>query len=100
MKYKNFVLTIFHGIWYAMAKDVVSMAYSKAQMRASNKYRAKAYDVIQTTVPKGKRDEYKAQAAAHGLSLNAYIISLLEADKTPARPVLSETVSESEKPQE
>lgn len=56
------------------------MPYSKAQMKATNKYRAKAYDVIQTTVPKGDRDKYKAQAAARGLSLNAYIISLLEQD--------------------
>ena len=58
------------------------MPYSKAQMNATNKYRAKAYDVMQITVPKGQRDIYKAQAAAHGMSLNAYIVSLLEKDKT------------------
>lgn len=58
------------------------MPYSKAQMTATNKYRAKAYDVMQVTVPKGQREEYKAQAAAHGMSLNAYIVSLLEKDKT------------------
>ena len=58
------------------------MPYSKAQMNATNKYRAKAYDVMQVTVPKGQRDAYKAQAAAHGMSLNAYIVSLLEKDKT------------------
>ena len=57
------------------------MAYSEAQMRANMKYRAKAYDRFETQFPKGKREEYKAQAAAHGMSLNAYIISLLEADK-------------------
>lgn len=62
------------------------MAYSKAQMEASNRYRAKAYDVIQAKVPKGQRDVYKAQAAAHGLSLNAYIISLLESDRQPPVP--------------
>lgn len=66
------------------------MSYSKAQMRASDKYRAKAYDVIQTKVKKGDRDKYKAQAAAHGLSLNAYIISLLEKDSASV-PVLAET---------
>jgi len=67
------------------------MPYSKAQMNATNKYRAKAYDVMQITVPKGMRDEYKAQAAAHGMSLNAYIISLLEADRgaVVADPVIS-----------
>lgn len=65
------------------------MAYSKAQMEANHRYRAKAYDVIQVTVSKGQRDVYKAQAAAHGMSLNAYIISLLEKDKadTTAAPV-------------
>lgn len=72
------------------------MPYSKAQMKATNKYRAKAYDVIQTTVPKGDRDKYKAQAAAHGLSLNAYIISLLERD---AAGTVSETVPAPERPQ-
>ena len=52
-----------------------------AQNRAHTKYRAKAYDQVNLQIPKGKRDEYKAQAAAHGMSLNAYIISLLEADR-------------------
>lgn len=62
------------------------MPYSEAQKRASDKYRAKTYDVMQVKVKKGQRDEYKAQAAAHGMSLNAYIISLLEADRAIAKP--------------
>lgn len=57
------------------------MSVSSAQVRAKSKYRAKSYDVMQVQVKKGRRDVYKAQAAAHGLSLNAYIISLLEADR-------------------
>ena len=68
------------------------MPYSEAQKRASDKYRAKAYDVMQVKVKKGQRDEYKAQAAAHGMSLNAYIISLLEADKAIAKPAPSHVV--------
>ena len=56
------------------------MPYSEAQKRATRKYRDKAYDRFEITVPKGQRAIYKAQAAAHGLSLNAYIISLLDAD--------------------
>ena len=77
------------------------MPVSEAQMRANHKYRAKMYDVIQTTVPKGKRDEYKALAAAHGLSLNAYIISLLEADRETSVPaVVAQSVSETEPPKE
>lgn len=60
------------------------MPYSEAQMRANMKYREKAYDRFEVTLPKGQREIYKAQAAARGLSLNAYIISLLEADRAPA----------------
>lgn len=56
------------------------MPYSEAQKRATMKYKAKAYDRIEIIVPKGQRETYKVQAAAHGKSLNAYIISLLEAD--------------------
>ena len=58
------------------------MPYSEAQKRATMKYKAKVYEHIDLTVKKGQRDIYKAQAAAHGMSLNAYIVSLLEKDKT------------------
>lgn len=57
------------------------MAYTEASNKAVQKYCAKAYDQIKVNVPKGKREEYKAQAQTHGLSLNAYIIKLIEADK-------------------
>lgn len=60
------------------------MSTNEAHARANHKYRAKAYDVMQVQVKKGQREIYKAQAAARGLSLNAYIISLLEADRAPA----------------
>ena len=66
------------------------MAYSKAQMEANHRYRDKAYDRFEITVPKGMRDTYKAQAAAHGLSLNAYIISLLDADAAADKPATPE----------
>ncbi len=56
------------------------MAYSKAQMTATNKYRAKSYDQINITIKKGMKDEYKALAEKKGMSLNAYIISLIEKD--------------------
>lgn len=55
--------------------------YNEAQKRASIKYLSEKTDDIRVRVPKGKKDEYKAQAEAHGLSLNAYIIKLIEADK-------------------
>ena len=34
-------------------------------------------------VPKGMLTDIKAHAAAHGISLNAYIVSLIEADMGP-----------------
>jgi len=55
--------------------------YNEAQKKASIKYLADKTESIQIRVPKGKKEEYKAQAAEHGLSLNAYIVQLLEADK-------------------
>ncbi|MGN0608758.1 MAG: toxin-antitoxin system HicB family antitoxin [Oscillospiraceae bacterium] len=53
---------------------------SEAQKKANNKYFEK-FDDIKVRVQAGKKAEYKAQAEAHGMSLNAYIIKLLEADK-------------------
>ena len=53
---------------------------TEAQKKANNKYFEK-FDDIKVRVPAGKKAEYKAQAEAHGMSLNAYIIKLLEADK-------------------
>ena len=36
------------------------------------------YDRLFITVPKGKKDEYKAKAEADGKSLNQYIIDCIE----------------------
>lgn len=36
------------------------------------------YDRLFITVPKGKKDEYKAKAEAEGKSLNQYIIDCIE----------------------
>ena len=49
------------------------MPTSKAQQRATNKYIAKAYDRINLTVSKGKRDIIQAHAEAHGESVNGFI---------------------------
>lgn len=57
------------------------MPYSEAQKRATMKYRKENYARINLDLKKEKKEEYKAQAAARGMSLNAYIISLLEKDK-------------------
>lgn len=45
----------------------------KASTRAQNKYIAKAYDRINLTVPKGKKETIQAHAAAQGESVNAFI---------------------------
>ena len=56
------------------------MAYSKAQMDATNKYRAKAYDQVNIVIAKGQKEIWKTYAAGKSMSLNAYITSLVEAD--------------------
>lgn len=60
---------------------------TKAQIRANNKYRDKAYDRIEITVPKGDRDRWKAVAESKGMSLTAYILALMEADNGPLPPL-------------
>ncbi len=56
------------------------MAYSEAQKKATAKYMAKAYDEIKTRVPKGQKAVIQAHAQSKGLSLNAYIVGLIEKD--------------------
>ena len=59
------------------------MPVSKAQQKAVNKYMAENYDRINLVVPKGRREELRAQAEAAGKSLNSYLIGLIEGE-TPA----------------
>lgn len=53
---------------------------SKKQQAHVNKYIANAYDRINLTVPKGKKDEIKAHAESQGESVNAYIWRLIQED--------------------
>lgn len=46
---------------------------SKAQQKATNKYIAKAYDRINLTVPKGKKEAIAAYAEKQGESVNGFI---------------------------
>ena len=52
-----------------------------------NRYIAKAYDRINLTVPKGKKDTIKAHAESHGQSVNSFINEAIdekmERDGTP-----------------
>lgn len=45
----------------------------KASTRAQNRYIAKAYDRINLTVPKGRKDAIQAHAEAHSESVNGFI---------------------------
>ena len=49
------------------------MATTKAQQAAQNRWIAKAYDRVNLTVPKGRKDTIKEHAAQHGESVNAFI---------------------------
>lgn len=52
--------------------------YTRSQAEASKRYIADL-DEIRFRVPKGKKEEYKQQAAAAGKSLNQYIIDRMDA---------------------
>lgn len=64
------------------------MPASKAQQKATNKYIAKAYDRINLTVPKGKKDTIQAHAEAQGQSVNGFINVAIDEKmgKPPASP--------------
>ena len=46
---------------------------SKAQQRAVHKYVKANYDRLDLTMPKGRKEELKAHAAAQGESVNPFI---------------------------
>ena len=46
----------------------------------NNQFNAKAYDRINITVPKGKKDEIKARAESLGESVNGYLWRLIQED--------------------
>ena len=54
-------------------KEQISMAVSKAQQKAQNKWIAKAYDRVNLTLPKGQKDILRDHAAARGESVNGFI---------------------------
>ncbi len=51
---------------------------SQAQQRAVNKYVREKYDRINVTMPKGKKEILQAQAARHGMSVNAFINAAID----------------------
>ena len=55
--------------------------YNENMGKASMKYIKEKRDRFGMNFPKGKLEEYKAKAAARGMSLSAYIVWLIENDK-------------------
>lgn len=61
-------------------EDKPMSRYSEASKEYTMKYQKEKLDQIAIRVPKGKREEYKAKAEAHGKSLARYICDLIEND--------------------
>ena len=59
---------------------------SKAQRQCVSRYEAANYDRILLRLPKGQRENVKAQADAAGKSLNAYLIGLIAGDEPEPVP--------------
>ena len=53
------------------------MAYTKAGMKAVDKYVRENYDRVGIKLPKGRKAEVEAYASSHGTSVNALINTLL-----------------------
>ena len=54
------------------------MPVSKAQQRATNKYKKSNYDRIELVVPKGNKETIRAVAETHSQSINAYISAAID----------------------
>lgn len=54
------------------------MAYSDAQKEATARYNKKAYDRIEIKVKKGRKEGIFGYAAAHGKSVNQFIVELID----------------------
>ncbi len=53
--------------------------YTEAQKRSAKKWDAANLDRISIALPKGRKEEIKAHAAAHGESVNAFIARAIDA---------------------
>ena len=66
----------------------------KASTKAQNKYIAKAYDRINLTMPKGKKDAVQIHATQLGESVNAFINRAIDEAMLRDRPADPETTTE------
>lgn len=65
------------------------MSYSISQNKATQKYIKNNYEEIKIRVPKGKKDQYKELASKKGLSLNSFVVDLMEESLLNATDVVS-----------
>lgn len=56
------------------------MPYSEAQKRATMKYQAANYERLNLQLKKGTKEKWKDFANKQGISLNSYIVKLVEAE--------------------
>lgn len=54
------------------------MPSSKAQQKATNKYINKAYDRVNLTLPKGKKEEIKSHVEGRRESVNGFIARAID----------------------
>ena len=54
------------------------MPSSKAQQKATNKYINKAYDRVNLTLPKGKKEEIKSHVEGRSESVNGFIARAID----------------------
>lgn len=66
---------------YNKTKRRIQMPYNEAAKKATAKYIKEKRDQLNLSMAKGMKEIYRTQAEQHGMSLNAYIISLLEKDR-------------------
>ena len=59
---------------------------AKKETDYKRKFNEDNYDRIYVTAIKCKKEEYKALADSNGMSLNAYIVHLLEAEQSKQKP--------------
>ena len=57
-----------------------NMKTTPAQSRAHQKYQAEKVDVIYVRVPKGRKEVIQEHALSKGLSVNAYVVGLIDKD--------------------
>ena len=66
------------GILFPKGCD--EMPASKAQIKATNKYNASAYDRLNLVIPKGQKAAVEAFAKSRGESVNGLVNALLRAE--------------------